>query len=449
MSAPSLAAAADAALEAFDRLRPAEAEIYLEQSAVEEVAVADGRVERVDRRTMRGAGLRVIQDGRIGFSHTSDLTADGVAAAAARAADAARHASPDGAHVLPSPDAPPDVEGNADPAVETTTAERRIDLARRIEAAARAADPRVRRTREASYQDVAGEVLLARGGGHRYGHRFTRAYGYVDLVAEQDGDAQSGTHLEFAIGPDGLDPEAIGRQAARRATDKIGGRPCATGRLPLLLAPEVIDGLLEALASIFYAEEARKGKSFLAGRRGEVVAGARLTLVDDGRLPGGCGAAPVDGEGVATRSVTLIEAGVLRGFLHTGFSARRMGEPPTGNASRDSYRSVPTTSNNGLVLRPTGERLADLLAGVSEALRIDEVMGLHTIDPISGDFSLGAAGRAVRRGEVAEAVAGIAIAGNVRDLLASVTAVADDRRLMPSGNAVATVLLEGLSVGGS
>jgi len=171
--------------------------------------------------------------------------------------------------------------------------------------------------------------------------------------------------------------------------------------------------------------------------------------VDDGRLVGGCNAAPVDGEGVATRCVSLIREGVLEGFLHTGFSSRRMGESPTGNASRDSWQSVPTTGNNGLALQPTGESLAGLQGSLGEGLRIDEVMGLHTIDPISGDFSLGASGRALRRGAVQEAVAGIAVAGNVRDLLGAVAAVADDVRRMPSGNACSTVLLEGLTIGGT
>ena len=209
-----------------------------------------------------------------------------------------------------------------------------------------------------------------------------------------------------------------------------------------------MDGLLEQLASIFFADEVMKGKSLLAGKRGQWVASEQVTLVDDGRLSGGCNAAPVDGEGVATRVVNLIQNGILTGYLHTGFSARRMGEAPTGNAARDSWQSVPATGNNGLVLKPTGESLAEIQASVGEGLRIDEVMGLHTVDPISGDFSVGALGRTVRKGEIQEAVAGIAIAGNIRELLGAVVAVANDVRLMPSGNACSTVLFDGISIGG-
>lgn len=448
MSGPANEAVLDLAVGAFERRGLGEADAYLEDAVVSAVSVADGQVESVEHKGMRGLGVRVIDGGRVGFAHTTDLSPEGIEAVVARAAEAAPFATADDVHRLPEPEDAPDVPANADGAVPNLPETRRTDIARRIEAAARAHDPRVRRTRESTLQDVAAEVLLGRAGGFRYRYAYTRVYGWIDLVAEEGGDAQSGAAVRFAIGPDGLDPEAVGREAARRAVEKLGGRPCTTRRVPVLLVPEVVDGLLEELASIFFADEVLKGKSLLAGLRGERVASGRVTLVDDGRLPGGCNAAPVDGEGVATRRVPLIREGVLEGYLHTGFSAVRMGEAPTGNAARDSWQSVPATGNNGLMLLPTGESLEDLRSSIAEGLRIDEVMGLHTIDPISGDFSLGASGRALRDGEAREPVAGIAVAGNVRDLLAAVAAVADDVRAMPSGNACSSVLLEGLAIGG-
>jgi len=448
MTAGANDAALDAALAAFERRRIREADVYVQDLALESIAVAGGVVETVENKEIRGAGVRVIQEGRVGFAHTTDLSPAGIEAAVQRAAEASRHAGADPAQQLPFAASPPDLPGNADPGFAAFATPAKVELARRAESAARSYDSRIRQIREARYQDAAASILLARADGYRYEFRTTRAFAFVDLVAESGSEAQAGQFVDFAIAPAALDAEGVGREAAARAVAKLGGRSCRSHRAPLLLAPEVVDGLLDALAPVFFADQALKGKSLFTEQAGAAVASPAVTLADDGRLPGGCESAPIDGEGVATAVTTLIERGVLRRFLHTGFSARRTGERPTGNSGRDSYLSPPTTEATGLCLLPTGESRADLLARVREGLLIEEVMGLHTINPISGDFSVGALGRAVREGEAREAVAGIAIAGNVRDLLRAIVAVATDVRRLASGHAVSTVLLEGISVSG-
>jgi PmbA protein len=438
----------DAALETFRERRLEEAEIYLEDVALESVAVSGGKVEGVENKIERGAGVRVLQGGRLGFAYTADLSPDGIGAMVKRATTASAHTDARSWRVLPQAETAAELEGNEDPDGEAWGPAEKIALAVAIEEAARAHDARVAQVRESRYQDVRGSITVGRAGGYRYGFSFTRAFGFVDLVARDGGESQSGFQAAFAIGPSGLDPGAIGRAAAARAVHKLGGRPCETRRTSVLLAPEVVDGLLETLAPAFFGESVLKGKSLLADAVGKQVAGKRVNLVDDGRLAGGYSSAPVDGEGVATRRTVLLEEGVLQGFLHDGFSAARMGAEPTGNAERDSYLCTPTTGTTGLILEPTGESRGELLAAVPDGLLIEEVMGLHTINPITGDFSLGALGRSVRAGTLGEPVAGVAIAGNVRRLLEAITAVADDVRLMPSGNAVSTVLLEDLAVGG-
>lgn len=438
----------DAALTLFRQRGLEEAEIYLEDVTMESVAVSQGQVEAVENKTERGAGVRVLLQGCVGFAYTADLSSVGVTAMVQRAADAAAHAGAQEWRRLPAPDSPPDLEGNEDPGLARCATAEKVAIALRIEEGAQAHDSRVDRVREARYQDVCGSILIGRAGGYRHGFSFTRAFGFVDLVARQSGESQSGFHAAFAVGPAGLDPSAIGAQAAAKAVHKLGGRPCETRRASLLLAPEVVDGLLESLAPVFFGENVLKGKSMLADKLGRQVAHECVTLVDNGRLPGGYSTAPVDGEGVATRETVLLQDGVLQGYLHDGFSAARMGVAPTGNAERDTYLSTPAVGTNALMLQPTGESREDLLASVADGLLIEEVMGLHTINSITGDFSLAALGRAVRRGELAEPVAGIAIAGNVSQLLQAITAVADDRRLMTSGNAVSTILLEDITVGG-
>ena len=261
MSAAEHDAILDLALAAFDALGLTEADAYLEDTLSETVAVCDGTVESVENKASRGVGIRVLREGRAGFAYTSNLAPEGIQAAVERASAGLEHAGADEAHRLPDPESPPDVEGNLDPEAASMPTEAKVDLARRMETAARAEDRRVKRTRQASYQDLVGTVRLARVGGYRYGFRLSRAFGMVDLVAEEGDEIQSGFHVDYAIGASGLDPEAIGGEAARRAVHKLGGRPCATRRASLLLIPEVVDGLLDALSPIFYAQNVLKGKS--------------------------------------------------------------------------------------------------------------------------------------------------------------------------------------------
>jgi PmbA protein len=145
----------------------------------------------------------------------------------------------------------------------------------------------------------------------------------------------------------------------------------------------------------------------------------------------------------------LIEAGELRGFLHSSYTARRMQVEPTGNAMRDSYTSPPRIDSSNLYLKPSGATRRDLMGSVSEGVYVTEAMGLHTIDPITGDFSLGASGREVRGGRLGAPLDRMGIAGNVLQLLGSVLGVADDLRFFPGGHGGSTVLLEGITISGT
>jgi PmbA protein len=259
-----------------------------------------------------------------------------------------------------------------------------------------------------------------------------------------------GWHAGWALGPAGLDPEEVGRRAARKALDKLGSTPGATRRSPVVLDPETVAGLFEALSALFSASRVLKKKSLLAGRLGETVASPAVTLIDDGRRPEAWDLAPVDGEGVPTGEHLLLEEGVLRTFLHDTYTAGRMEAASTGNSQRGGYDHPPRIGVTNLYLRPSGPGREELLRRAAGGLYISEVMGLHTVDPISGDFSVGAAGRLIDpEGGLAAPVNQLAIAGNVLDLLRSVEAVADDLTFYAGGAGGATTLLGDLMVSGS
>jgi PmbA protein len=300
---------------------------------------------------------------------------------------------------------------------------RRIEMARAIEAAARAVDPRVKRSRQAVVIDLWGEVRVANTGGLDAGYRYGRGLAWLDVAATDRGGSQVGHHAEFALAAREIDPEAVGRAAARKALAKLGSEPGRTGRIPAVLDREVVAGLLDALAPAFSARRVLKGTSFLAGRLGDPVASPSVTLVDEPRLPGGFGSAPADGEGLPTHRTQLLEEGRLSGYLHDTYSAAKTGAGRAGNAVRTSYGVPPQIGPMNLVLLPGPEPVEALLERAGGGILVTELMGLHTADPTSGDFSLGGSGRLLEGGRPGAPVDQLAISGNFRDLLASIEAV--------------------------
>jgi PmbA protein len=209
-----------------------------------------------------------------------------------------------------------------------------------------------------------------------------------------------------------------------------------------------VSGLLEALAPAFSARRILKGTSLLAARLGEPVASPAVTLVDEPRLPGGFGAAPADAEGLPTHRTALVEEGRLRGYLHDTYSAAKMGIGRPGNTVRSSYGTPPQIGPTNLLLLPGTEPVEALLSRAGRGVLITELMGLHTVDTVSGDFSLGASGRLLAGGRPGAPVDQLAISGNFLDLLSSIEAVGADLKLFPGGGGAPSVLLRELSVAG-
>lgn len=442
--------ALESALSAFKEAGLKEGEVLLEDYSVFSVAVAEEVIESLETKEVRGAGLRVFDRGRVAFSYTSDVTPAGFREAVGIARALLDLSDPDEANRLPEADAVSAPEPETfDPSMERVDQNEKISMARRAEDAARAADKRVTRIRQSRYSEAIGRIDVINTGGLRRGWPFSRAYTSVQLTAEQGGEQQSGYYSDFAIRFSGLDPAAVGREAARHATQKLGAARTATRRANLVLDPHIASQLLGAISPAFHADNVLKGKSLLASRVGQDVARSSVTLVDDGRLQGADQSAPYDTEGIATRRTILIGDGALKGFLHSNYTSLRMGAAPTGNASRSSFMSSPRIAPSNLYLEPTGAGREALLAQAEDGLYITDVMGLHTVDPVSGDFSLGASGLALKGGEAGTPVDRIGIAGNILDLLRSIAGVATDLRFMPGGGAGSTTLLADISVSGT
>ncbi len=413
------------------------------------VEAREGRAHQVERWSSAHVTLRVdLGQGRVGFA-ASPVGPAGFDPAdlAARALAAAAALDPVPWRRLPDGVDPADLSGLeiADPAGPERSEADLLAVAAAAEEAARTHDPRVRAVRK----PACGSGRLVRVLRDQRGGEVRWEETWADLSVEAAAGPADGGETGWASEEtrrfDRLDPVAKGREAARRAVELLDGRAAPRGRFPVVLEPRVAAELLEVLAPSFVAENHQKGLTFLSGRVGEALFPEPVDVVDDGRLPGGLDTQPVDDEGVARRATQVVRGGVLERLVHDVTSAARDGVASTGNAG-GGPTAPPGPAVTNLYLRPGGAGDdAALVRTMGRGLLVREVLGLHTVDPVSGEFSLGCSGLWVEGDEPVHAVTGAAVAGDLLDLCRRVAAVGSDLRFQGAVGAP-SLLVDGLDL---
>ena len=413
-----------------------------------------GDVETVSSAEPRGAGVRVIRDGRVGFAFTTDMSDEGLSSVVSLARDNSAFATADDAVALPEPDLSEEngsVGGLFDETQPGVTPEQKVAFAIDLERATRAVDPRIRTVEEAVYSDSESDIALASSTGIEGAYRRTDAWCYSVAIASEGEETQVGFEFELRRGLRDLDAEDVARRSANRALAILGARKIPSGHMPVILDPYTAGQFLGVIGSALTGEAVQKGRSLFAGRLGEVVANDKLTMVDDGRAVDAPGSAPWDAEGVRTRRTEVISKGVLRSFLYDTISARREGAASTGNASRAGFKSRPSPSPSNLAFDPTGDSAEAIKRRGSRALLVQDFHGVHSgANPISGDFSVGVTGRLLEDGVAVQPVKEVTIAAPMLDILGSIVAVGDDRRWLPFGGSYggATTLISEMTIAG-
>jgi PmbA protein len=417
------------------------------------VKAYQGEVETLSSSEPRGVGVRVVAGGRAGFAYTTDLSAAGLRTLVSLARENAEHATADDAVALADPwtSPPEDVPGLYDDAQLAVSPGNKVEFAIALDEATQRADERIRAVEEAVYADSDTEIAIATSVGIEGSYRRTDAWCYSVAIATDGDDTEVGFEFDLARGIAGLNGQDVAARAAARAVGVLGARKIPSARMPVVFDPYTAGQFLGVIAAALTGEAVQKGRSLFAGKLGESVAAARLTLVDDGRLEGAPGSSPWDAEGVPTQRTEVIKDGTLSSFLYDVRSARREGRASTGNASRAGFKSPPGPSPSNLVIDPTGETRANVLAEAGRALLVQDFHGVHSgANPVSGDFSVGATGLLVENGAVTRPVKEVTVAAPMLEILASIVAVADDRRWLPFGGSYggATTLVGEMTVGG-
>jgi PmbA protein len=272
----------------------------------------------------------------------------------------------------------------------------------------------------------------------------------VSTLADDGDETQTGFGFSVGREPAKLDVERAAREASDRATRLLGATKPPSRRLTVVLDPFVTAQFLGIISSTLNGEAVVKGRSIFRDRLGESVAPAHVTLVDDPTDPRAYTATDIDGEGLAARRNMLIENGVLQQFVHSSYSARRAGTTSTGNAVRGGFKGSPGVGCLALQLVPGTRDQAALVGDVSDGVLIQSVSGIHSgVNPISGDFSTGAAGLMIVDGEVGAPVREFTIASTLQRMLLDIAEVGSDVDWLPMRAAGVTLVIHDVTMSGA
>ncbi len=419
------------ALARAKRAGAAQADVLLVESDDREVRVRGQEIEFVKQAQESGLGIRALVRGAGGLQtaivSTSDLSPEAVERMAEEAVSLANATAPDPAAGLPDSGFAselPDL-GLFDPADRGVALEARIEDAKRAEAAARATDPRIDNSEGSAASSGFARVVYANS--HDFRGRYESAsHGLFSEPLARDGEAMRRDYWMTAGRRlcDLEDPASVGRQAAQRALQRLGGKQVETCEVPVLFDTLTAPSLVGQLVSCLSGYAVYRESSFLAERLGDQIASDQVTVIDDARLPGGLGSKPFDGEGLPTRRNVLLRDGRLESWLLDHYSARKLGMESTGSAARGTG-SAPGVGTTNLWLEPGESTLEQLIAEIDRGLLVTELIGMG-FNPTTGDYSRGASGLWIEKGEIVHPVEEITIAGNLGDMLTKIDRVGSE-----------------------
>ena len=406
-----------------------QAEVFYESYRNIAVEIKDQAVESLSSSFSSGYCVRVIRNNCLGFSFSTEISeSDQVIA---RAMDACRSVDEDLFHCLPSPSSPNAID-IFDNAIRDLNEDDAINMAKQIERSVYDTDSRIKNVRKPSVSFTTAETIIANSLGVKAQYQATSCSAQVTAVAESGKESQTGWDYRGSRFLKDITFEEVGRTAAASAIRLLGSKKMQGRKATVILDHAVANDFLGVFASSLSSDAVQKGKSLLAGKLNTVVISPKISIMDSGLLPGRLGSKPFDDEGVATQSKALIKEGMLLSYLFNTYTARKGNTVSTGNAVRGGHASLPSVGITNLYLEPASPGgsvpAKDLFKSLDKGLYIVDAMGIHMVNSISGDFSIGVTGLWIEQGEVAFPVKEALISGNLLDFFRKVSAVGDDMR---------------------
>ena len=437
-------------LDRAKKLGAEQSEVYINSITHLKIDVINRKIESFDNISEGGLGVRIIKDKKMGFAYTADLDEHAIENTITQAINNSKNTTPDIHLNFPVPENQNTSIPLVDDDIKNTDIKDKIFLSLETEKEAFAYDKRVKKSEKVGYQESLATTMIANSNGVSILYDKATCGLFAEVIAEENDQMETGTWFKFSAKYKDIDPKYVGGEAAKKAVTMLGAIQEKSGKAAVLLSPNAAATLLSAISPALSADFAQKGKSIFRGAVDKPVSSRKLTIVDSGILLNGVASVPYDDEGVPTQETKIITDGIFRSFLHNCYTAKKSKSRSTANSLRMSFKSQPEISPTNLYIKP-GHRSADeLMEGMSKGFLIENIMGAHTINPISGDFSIGFSGFYIENGKQSRPVRGMTIAGNILDVFNHIEDIGSDLMFFPyNGNIGApSILISNLSVGG-
>ncbi|MFA5499436.1 MAG: TldD/PmbA family protein [Candidatus Cloacimonadia bacterium] len=421
-------------------------EILLSSGKSFSVKIHKQEVESFNYADSKGIGIRIIKDGRVGYSYTEEFSEEAFKVIIQEAVDNSKYVE----NIEPVTLANyPDIDQKLDiysDELDKVKVEDKIALAKRLEELAYAQDERVKNVPHVSYSDGYSYSRIANSKGLDKSTKANYAVSFVMVLVQEGEDTKSGSDFIITRDFNKLDPEKLAKTAVTEAVDLLNASAPASGQLPVVFNNDTMASLISTFSGVFSAKSAQEGRSLLKGRIGARIASDNVTLIDDGLHPDGMGTSPFDSEGFPSQKTSLIENGVLKSFLHNTITAAIDKTTSTGNGAR-SYKGSLVVAPSNLYLQQGEHTEADLFNAYDNVIEIVDLQGLHSgANPISGDFSLSAEGFQWEKGERVGGVSNFTVSGNFFRLLEDVEKIGNNFKFNTSSCGSPSVLVKRMSI---
>ena len=414
-----------------------DADVFIREEEKFSVSVRMGEVETLKEAVSRGLRLRVFLEKRTATSQTSDLSPTMLDKLVDESVEMARLTSEDQSGGLPEQTAANSSAAElelVDSTWDEFTPEQRIDWARRAEAAAMKADSRITNSEGGSFDFERSRTVVGNSRGFLGEYQETGGSIASLPVAQSPEGMQRDFWVSVARFRSALDtPESVGQHAAFRTVRRLGARKVATCEVPIIFDPLTARSLVSHVFQACAGDSIYRRSSFLFDSLNQQVGAPGLTIVDDARLKRGLGSIPFDDEGVPTQKTFVIEDGILKNYLHSSYTARKLHSIPTGNGSRTGSGTIAVGPTN-FYLQPGTIPPEEIISSVKSGLYVVELIG-HGVNTVSGDYSRGAVGIWINDGVLEFPVHEVTIAGNLRQMLKDIEMVGNDITFLGSVSA--------------
>ncbi len=415
-----------------------------------QVSWRNGEVEDFKEITEIGYGIRLWKDDRLALAYANDPSLDVIRQTIQKAAFMLSYATPDPFNTIPESISSGFKLSEPDDEITMRPMAQKMTLLNELEKAIRAEDARVTKIEHLGFSESLDQMMYRTDKTDWCVQKSGYAGVGGEAIAQANGEMEAGSAYDYKTRWGDINPEKLACRIATSATEQLGGRPVKTGLIPVVFDADVMAHFLGTFVDLFSADKVQNQRSVLANKKGEVIASSLVHLTDNAILRDQLGSYSWDAEGTAGGVTALIQKGVLTEFLYDRRTASKESRQSTGHGHRHSYRVSPQISPSNLILSSGSHSQEDLLTLFPECMLVKQVMGMHTCNAVNGDFSVGATGHWVEKGNIIHPIKQVTLAGNWLKILSDIVQIANDVDNFPIHGNILTpsVALEKLNLAG-